>query len=758
MSQCLYRSICVLMLMTCMYMSSYAKEYHVAKGGNDASLGTLQSPFASIQKAASVMKAGDVCLISEGNYYETVIPAHSGRAGRPIIYKAARPNDKVILTGSKPIPRSLWKKDGKNRFKCRVTLPLKDGNQIFLKGKSLVEARWPNLGDDYLKPKLAIMDDGTHAEKIIDQQLPKYDYRGARVWVHARYYWKNWTSEILNHSGSSLNIKNKAPFSGANQHNARKGAEYYVYNLKDALDSENEWFYDSKEKMLWVYRHDGKLPKEAYRIKATTHVLDVSGKKHLKFQGLTILGSSLQTNPQTTSVVFDRMKILYPHYSANGGKGAGRVVTLNGKNNTIQNSEIAYSWGPCIALEGENNKLLNSYIHDGNLFGAFTGCVYLSGKGNVVSHCTIERSGRTLINYSGMYQALIQNCILRYAGMLTSDLGLTYGTNIEGGNSEVRFNLMHGNLSKHKNMGLYYDHGTKNVITHHNIIWGARQAGLIINHYANGHLIYNNTFIADNFGFKSTWGHKYEPDLLNCRFVNNLMAGIIDTTAKNLYAQNNVTNFKSFDPKNPMRGYVKGYGKGVMVKGVTSAKPGIGAIEYKGMTFKAGHDFQIIPVYDFVRSKPLHRNHIVNAAFEHQDHISPWQFKGKGVSSVKHKPQYHNLEDVNLGRMGCYSVALTKPKGELTQRIKGLEEGSKYDFICMMRVPEGSVALSGVRFSNGSERLSQKVSSGAPGWVRNTVAFTAPLDKNPVEVFVRLISGAKAIHVDDFSLTMNSNN
>ena len=67
-----------------------------------------------------------------------------------------------------------------------------------------------------------------------------------------------------------------------------------------------------------------------------------------------------------------------------------------------------------------------------------------------------------------MYQALIQHCEMSYAGMLTSDLGLTYGNVIEGGNSEVRYNLLRDNKGTHFNMGLYYDHGTKNVITHHN--------------------------------------------------------------------------------------------------------------------------------------------------------------------------------------------------------------------------------------------------------------------------------------------------
>lgn len=116
-----------------------ATEYFVSSQGSDAAAGTRQAPFATIQKAASIMQPGDTCYITAGTYSETVIPARSGTADLPIVYIAE--HESVVLTGTTPLPTDRWKQAGQNLFKCKIVLPLEDGNQLFLNGKPLVEAR-----------------------------------------------------------------------------------------------------------------------------------------------------------------------------------------------------------------------------------------------------------------------------------------------------------------------------------------------------------------------------------------------------------------------------------------------------------------------------------------------------------------------------------------------------------------------------------------------------------------------------------------
>ena len=266
-----------------------------------------------------------------------------------------------------------------------------------------------------------------------------------------------------------------------------------------------------------------------------------------------------------------------------------------------------YSTGSCLSVFGEENLVFNCYIHDANFIGSGASCVYLGGKANIISHNTLTRAGRTVLQYSNMYKALIQNNDMSHSGKLTSDLGLTYGNNINGGNSEVRYNLLHDNDDDHLDMGLYYDHGTQNIISHHNIIWGIGFSSFHTNHYAAYHLVYNNTFIAELGGFMSTWGNRYIPDLLECRYANNLFMQGVNITPGNYYWNANITGYQDFDVNNVMKPAEEGLGRGIYIEGITAApkgtKPGIGAIEYEGMSFKAGHDFENPPQERELRKK-----------------------------------------------------------------------------------------------------------------------------------------------------------
>ncbi len=73
--------------------------YYVSTSGNDHNPGTLSEPWRSIQKAASVLVAGETVLIRGGVYNETVIPSNSGTVGNYITY-AAYPNEEVIVDGN----------------------------------------------------------------------------------------------------------------------------------------------------------------------------------------------------------------------------------------------------------------------------------------------------------------------------------------------------------------------------------------------------------------------------------------------------------------------------------------------------------------------------------------------------------------------------------------------------------------------------------------------------------------------------------
>jgi hypothetical protein len=90
-------------------VSGYAREYHVAKTGNDKNQGTFEMPLLTIQAAANLAQPGDVITVHEGIYREEVKPPRSGTKDKPITYLAA-PGEVVSIRGSERI--TTWISEG----------------------------------------------------------------------------------------------------------------------------------------------------------------------------------------------------------------------------------------------------------------------------------------------------------------------------------------------------------------------------------------------------------------------------------------------------------------------------------------------------------------------------------------------------------------------------------------------------------------------------------------------------------------------
>ena len=91
------------------FSSVFAINYFVSNiYGDDDNNGTsLVSPFKTIEKAATIMQAGDVCYIRQGLYHETInVENINGSDGMPILFTNYN-NEKVVMDGTKSID-SIW--------------------------------------------------------------------------------------------------------------------------------------------------------------------------------------------------------------------------------------------------------------------------------------------------------------------------------------------------------------------------------------------------------------------------------------------------------------------------------------------------------------------------------------------------------------------------------------------------------------------------------------------------------------------------
>jgi hypothetical protein len=91
-----------------------AREYHVAKTGNDKNPGSAEAPFLNIQAAANIAQPGDVITVHEGVYREWIKPPRGGESeSKRIVYQAAA-GEKAeikgseIITGWKKVTEKVW--------------------------------------------------------------------------------------------------------------------------------------------------------------------------------------------------------------------------------------------------------------------------------------------------------------------------------------------------------------------------------------------------------------------------------------------------------------------------------------------------------------------------------------------------------------------------------------------------------------------------------------------------------------------------
>lgn len=83
-------------------MAVSASEYYVdVNSGSNFADGSKETPFATIQKAADVVKPGDTVIIRPGVYYENIELKTNGTKEAPIVFKAEKfERDSVIITGA----------------------------------------------------------------------------------------------------------------------------------------------------------------------------------------------------------------------------------------------------------------------------------------------------------------------------------------------------------------------------------------------------------------------------------------------------------------------------------------------------------------------------------------------------------------------------------------------------------------------------------------------------------------------------------
>jgi len=610
----LLNSAPVLVMLTLFFWGAAAAatghELYVAPDGNDTNNGSLQAPWQTIQKAATQAQPGDTVIIRAGSYRETISPSSSGAPGNEIVFQPYQ-NEIATISGCETAD-SGWRQYKSSIYQKAINLPLKGynshikdnttllANQIFVNGKAMVLARWPNQSnpDDLLNYEDNRWDKATFTNgagkeiNLVDPALPA-GLDGATVWFGGWFI--NRTGKIIASSPGALTLRVPSrtgtelqAFGETNPTNWTSFRRYYhICDHLSLLDAESEWYYDGTNLFLWA--PGGNAPK-GVEYKQRNYAFDLAGKSFITIKGLRIFGATINTDKASEHIVLDGINAryishyvmmegdLFPHENESG-------ILLKGSNSLIKNSVIKYSAGNGIYLGARGNMASNNIVSDIDYGGTYECGIFPAAHPVNIIQNSIFRTGRCCI--SGFKNDLISFNDLHHYGLLNCDLGAIYNAeNVDCTGGSVDHNYIHDPASWWGQFGIYTDNGSGNALIHHNVFWGEQMENCIFRNSGRfPNRIYNNTCVTGKLQMNGTTGLD---DVRNNLFRNwtgtngshNLFSAtdpkFINPSANNYRLE---ATSPAVDQGDPVPPYTDGY------KG---AAPDIGAYEYGAADWSAG--------------------------------------------------------------------------------------------------------------------------------------------------------------------------
>ena len=154
-----------------------------------------------------------------------------------------------------------------------------------------------------------------------------------------------------------------------------------------------------------------------------------------------------------------------------------------------------------MSIVGSNNPVDNSFIHDFGYMGGGVSGVYFKGSGNSLTHSTISRSGRSLVDLTECANCKLIHNLLYSAAILTTDNGAIYAFGKDLQNTEIAYNwirVFESGRPTWLTLGIYLDNGIRNTLVHHNVLIELGQyGGIAANTPHENHLFCNNTLVHD---------------------------------------------------------------------------------------------------------------------------------------------------------------------------------------------------------------------------------------------------------------------
>lgn len=492
--------------------SAFATDYYVATDGNDSDAGTIGAPFATIQKAADSMAAGDTCYIRGGTYRETVDLNTPGNDGNTITFTNYRA-DEVTVDGTDILDLS-WSVHSGNIYKATTT---KEFDQLFVDGEMMVEARWPNItepGGIFNNSSWATVGSGSLGT-LTDTAISGtgINWVGAYGAFNLSQQMHTWIRKVKTHNSNTITYDTNGIDLGLNA--SWDDDRYYLFGKLDALDIAGEWFLDTDSNTVYLWTKDGDSPaNHTIEIKQRDYSFDADpNTDYIEISGLNFFGCEFRFQENCHYITVDDCHLLYPNFSRTiptmyaGGSAQNSNRNIAGHHITVKNCSIAYSLISAIFLKGSYITFENNFVHDAlwNGSNTFAAVLILSGDadpnfsyadGNsLVSNNTIYNVGNVGIKVK-QKNSLVQYNDISRGGLNAKDTTLLYTAGLHP-DTAFQYNWLHDTKNfNNSGLGLRLDGNptktqVEDVIIRGNVTWNCAGKGFIIK--GLNHRVYNNT-------------------------------------------------------------------------------------------------------------------------------------------------------------------------------------------------------------------------------------------------------------------------
>jgi len=364
-------------------------------------------PLRTIQATVDRAQPGDTVLIRGGTYRETVVFPRSGTAAAPITLKPYK-SEKPLITGCEPVGGWTVHDAAKGIWKAPMPWTLGLGrNQVLVAGQVMIEARHPNTPDpglgmyvSDLSPlwptfaEMSIPDAKTAPGRITGKILEDVpdDYGRAACYYGVHYEgWRRRRAWSRARSPARSRWATARPAGGSARaygggYKPEEGRGMLVGHMH-ALDPTRRVALAGQT--LYLIPKSGKEPAQV-EAKRRQLAFDLSGREHIRLEGLTVRAASLRLDGSANCVV-DGCDLAYiSHYTRHYN-----IAQIENGRDTIKSGEDG------IFVSGHDNAFLNCSVR----ISAGAG-FYLRGYHHTIHNCLIDE-----VSYTAHYLNAITDAV-----------------------------------------------------------------------------------------------------------------------------------------------------------------------------------------------------------------------------------------------------------------------------------------------------------------------------------------------------------